>query len=854
MENKNAVSVGEACLQPISDEGKGKCPVCGSPLYYSQNGEAVECPYCSATVETDKILPVSKPLSCVDYAMEIESPVAALVYLETFFKSYDWETYMSTARIAIPEIDGLVKKIRIKFGDNTNSWILDFESRITPFLKKLEALSSLEAKFISDYDGKVSDEINSAFILYSAITEEIKASVEKIFDALKTDIEYAERLGESEEAVKELKNRFNEAAELYTAGVHDFATINEIPAIQIAKDALDRKRDRALHDSGIDAEATYKKAKALYESQKNKENALRLFEAIRGYRDSDKYIARINEFFNFDSKLIKLAGKHFLLKKVAAPVFNVDKPAELENPTEESASESAEKKKPEIPKIPIKGVGPTVSLYEVIDGRTYEPAVVTGISFILSYYGNKIFYVKKNRSLCSYDVHTRIETELDRGAVNDYPREKIYWNSDKTAFFIRKKLPAFKAERGGCFRAFFSIFKRRPERITDTKNNYSLIKVDTVANTVSEEIDRLVDITECYDDRLFYISYLSAGLPSFRVCDLRTGKKTSVLGDDCHIHNVMGDNVIYTTWDPNEYNKMLFSYNLATDSTTLIEANIYDYFASLGDRVYYRVGNKKRAPIFSNNLEGSDRLELIDDIREVYASFDSWIYLVRGKGRNTTLFKMSKDKKTVLQVASDISAIISMTESYTYYIDSKGVLHAVDNDGAVNRAIIDDIDTDNLIIDKNYIYFLRREPVGRDKNAASLYRVDIDGRNIKKLLFNVNKIQNYDEKSIYVYRSALTKYVATEKENDLVKSEKQVKYRVTRFYVLDKKTELETEIAALGLPDDKDNLEKRGCFRRNIRRSVTYREISNKISYKKTDIAKVGEIFTEQTEMEIPEI
>lgn len=848
MKNNYAVSVNESRFQSTCAEGKGICPVCRGPLYYSKNGEAVECPYCSSVIAADKIMPAVNTDCTCNYAMEIESPVAALVYLETFFKDYDWETYKRTAVISIPEIEALVTKIRVKFGDDANSWILDFESRITPFLKKLEALSAIEAELMQLYTGEATPEINSRYTLYSAITEEIKNSVEKIFDALRVDVEYAERLGESEEAIKSLKTRFNEAAELYTAGIHDFSSIKEVPAIKIVKDSLDRQKNKELHDSGIDAEATYEKAKKFFETQKNKENALTLFEAIRGYRDADEYVSKINEFFDFDSKLVKFAGKHFILKKVAAPVFNVDKPLE------EASAEENDSKKPEIPKIPIKGVGPTVALYEVVEGRTFEPACISGISFLLAYYGNKIFYIKKNRSLCSYDVVTRIETELDRGTVDSYPKDKFYWNSDKTAFYIRKKLPAFNPVSRGCFSALFSIFKRKPDYLTDTKNNFSLLKVDTVANAVSVEIDRLVDITECYDNRLFYIAYPNGSTPTFRVCDLKTGKKTAVLGDDCHIHSVVGDNVIYTTWDPNEYNKMLFSYNLATDSTTLIEANVFDYFATIGNRAYYKVGNKKHSTIISNNLEGSDRFELIDDIREIFASYENWIYLFRGKGRNTTFFKMSSDGKIMKAVASDVSYIVSMSASHTYYIDSNGILHVVDNDGAYNRAIIDDVDVSNLVINRDYIYFLRREPVGKDKNAASLYRVDADGRNLKKLLFNVTKIKDYDENSLYVYRAVLTKFIATETENDLIKSEKQVKYRVSRFYILDKKTETETEIVALGLPDEKTDVEKRGCFRRKIRRSVSYREISTRVSYKKTNIAKVGEIYTEQTAIEIPEI
>lgn len=785
-----------------------------------------------------------------DYVMKIDNPVTAMVYLESFFKEYDWETYKLTEAISIPEIDELVKKFRIQFCDNSTSWMLDFESRITPFFKKLEALAALENDIFTLYNGELTSEIKSKFALYSGLTDKLKKCADDVFAALKTDIENAEQLGEREEIVTDMKIRFNDAAAIFNEGVRNFDSIGDLPAIQLHRERLDREANKALHDKGIDARATYEKAVALYNSQENKENALHLFEAIREYKDSAEYVAKINEFFNFDSKLIKIVGKHFVLKKVAAPTFTVYTPKK---------KKKAKKNAIDVPAIPTKGIGPSVSLYEVVDGKVYEPALVSGISYILSYYGNKIFYVKKNRILCCFDAYTRIETELDRANTGDYSSESIYWNKNKTAFYIKKKLPAFRAERSGCLRAIFSIFKKKPHYVTDTKNNYSLLKVDGIDNSVSVEIDRLIDITECYDDRLFYIAFPTLGtrgarglspLPSFMVCDLKDGSKAKVLGDDCHIHNVIGNTVIYSTWDPNEYNKMLFSYDLTTDTTTLIEANVFEYFASLGERVYYKIGNKKHAPLFSNNLDGTDRFEITDNVREVYASFDKWIYVLTDKDGAISLVKISTDGKTSLTVADDVAHISHITASYTYYIDSKGALHVVDNDGISDITIADDVDADNVIPDKKYIYFLRREQVSKDTSAASLYRVDAEGRNLKKLVFNVSAIKNYDDNSIYVHRSILSRYVATETENGAVKSEKQVKYRVSRFSILDKTTESETEIAVLGLPSEKTNIEKRGCFKKNIKRSVYYRELSYKTPYKKPGIAKVGEVFTEQTEIE----
>ena len=871
-----AVTESSACAQQPAAEYVGDCPECGNLLHYIKNEKAVECPYCGQVADVKDIRalsPVKKescaavPASPASFAMEIDSPDSALIYVETFFKDYNWEAYKQSPVIEISEIDTVVEKHRVKYGANPISWILDFESKILPFTKKLEGLEELEEIFVSQYNGLNSTSLMPKYHLYERITAKIKENAEKFFTELQKDIEYAERLEADAETVTAMKHRFNSAVELYNDNVFDFDSFKEIPAVMEAVELRNNIVSDRLDVEGIDAKATYEKAVKLYNASKNKRNALRLFEVVRDYADSIEYINKINTFFNFDSKLVKLGDRHFLVKQIAPPVFNVRKPEDVaEAPEAAEKAENTENTEnnqtpvEETPKIPIREAKPTLSLYEVIGGKAYEPAVISGISYILSFYGNRLFYIKRDRSLCSYDIFTHEETELDRGNVGDYRKEPPFWNKDRTAFYVRKKLSAFKSRKRGCFKAFFSIFKRKKPSFTDTKNNFSLLKIDRQNNTATVEIDRFVDVTEFYNDRMFYIAYNATGnisgrglsmTPAYMVLDMKTGKKTRVLGDDCHIHNVIGDNVIYTTWDPNEYNQMLYSYNLKTDVTTLIEANIFGYFDTVGDRVYYKVGNKKYAPLFSNNVEGTDRREIMRNAEEIYTVYDGWIYFVRGTRRNTTLFRMSPDGKETVFVCTDISSIVSMNDVYIYYFDGKDTLHVVRNDGKENKVIADDIDHSNLIIDRDYIYFLRHEPVGRDKNSYSLYKMDIDGNNIKKLLFNVNKIQNYDEDSIYVYTCATCKFIATETENELIKSEKTVKHKVSRFFVFDKKTETEKLLLAVGLPSDNSNLEKRGCLRKKVKHTVTYRELSSKIPYRKEGLARVGEVYAQQTTLDI---
>ena len=841
----------------VTFAGVGECPNCSNPLHYTKDEKTVECPYCGNSVDVKDIRTASSVRRSssesaaaaglmASIAMSIDSPDSALVYVENFFKDYNWEAYKLSSVIGIYDIDGMVEKNKIKYGATAAAWILDFESKIVPLTKKLEGLAEQEQVFLNLYDGKDSTALMAKYDLYERITAAIKDSAEKLFATIMSDIEYAERFGADEAKLHEMKLRLNEAVALYNANVHDFESFRDIPAVMKARELHKAKVADKLAAMGIDAEATYRKAVELYDTQVDKSDALRLFQTIREYGDSLEYINKINAFFNFDSKLVKLADRHFLVKHVAAPTFSVDNP--------EDSTENGES-------VPAIGK-PTVSLFEIVDGKAFEPAAVTGISYILSFYGNKLFYIKRERSLCSYDVLTHIETELDRGNVGDYPKEKLFWSKDGTSFYIRKKLSPFDGEKKkgcGCLRAIASIFKKKATPFTDDKNNFCVIKVDKANNSASVEIERLVDITECYDDRMFYIAYHALGektkrldcFPSFMVCDLKTGKKDQVLGDDCHIHNVIDDKVIYTTWDPNEYNQMLYAYDLKTDVTTLIEANIFSYFNTIEGRVYYTVGNKKHAPLFSNNLDGTDRLEIMRNVKEVYAVIDGWMYLIRGSGRNTTLFKMSPDGKETILVCTDISSIVEMNDAYTYYTDGNATLHVVRNDGKNDRAIANDIDENNVIIDKDCIYYLRREAVAKNKTAYSLYKMDLDGSNSKKLIFNVNSIQNFDENTIYVYKCSTTNYTATASENGEIKEESRVKFKVSKFFIFDKNTEVESTLLALGLPNEETRIEKRGCFRKDLKYTTTYTEISNKVAYKKEGLMAAGEIYTEQTSFEL---
>lgn len=926
-------------------ENVRRCPSCTKELYFKISDGHVKCPACGKTTPVSELLDQSganvnnsfdTSLIASDIisslSLSIDNPDAIFAYIEDFFNKYNWNSYKLLPSFDIPEIKKMVETNKVKHGATPVAWRLDFEAKIVPLTKKLEGLGEQE-QFFLDYH-KVADKtpFMAKYDLYEKITNSVKDNIEKIFSDLQADIENAKKYDADEETLKSMKLRFNSAVELYNKNVHDFNDISEVPAAKKAIEIMRENASKKLADDGIDAQATYEKAIHLYNTCEDKTDALILFEAIRDYSDSVKYIEKINKFFNFDSKILKLASKHFLLKQTGTNsadsvvsdseenefTFIVSdkkakKKAEKKAKKEEKkkAKRNAKKKGDEesedtekdtkvevqeenLKKNLLSKIGVTYSLYEVVDGKAYEPAAVTGISYPLGFYANKLFYIKRNRSICSYDVLTHVETELDRGLINDYPTlyvndkveaefngdlksnehktPRFMLSEDSRCLYIKKKLSPFNPEKKGCFKAFFSIFGKKRIPFTDAKNNYSVIKVDMVNNIATTEIDRLVDITECFEDRIFYIAYRAPVFgksrvldahPSFMLANLKTGEKTELLGDDCHIHSVIGDNVIYTTWDPNEYNQMLFSYNIKTDVTTLIEANIFGYYKTINDRVFYKVGNDKHRLLFSNNIDGTDRVEIMPNVEGLLMVLNGWLYVIRGEGLNATLYKISPDGKKTVEIGSNVHYIAKISDTHTYYINYDDELHVVRADGSDDRVIAEDVTT-NLIFDKDFIYYLRYEhvnPANEKEYSYSLYRMKLDGSDIKKLIFDVNAIENYDENSIYVYKSNQVRY---EPVGDIEyleqpdgncssggrRSSANKKDGLTRcsyFYIYDKRTETEIPLLSVGAPNDKYWQEKRGCFRKPINHSITYRPHYTKAHYKKKDIARVGQIYREQS-------
>ena len=832
--------------------GAGKCPNCSNNLFYKRGEKVVTCNCCDQVVDVNDIVKGGASAAAGDtfggginvasVAMTIDSPESGLVYVENFFENYNWTAYKLTSTIGIEEVDGMVEKNKIKNGANASAWVLDFESKSIPLAKKVEGLKEIEESIVKVYDPVDTTKAFSLFDAYKRIARALVACKASAVKQLESDIKYAEKYGADAAKCADMSARLASLkAALDTVAVP--SSIDRFPAVIKAKDAINAKVASALAAKGIDAVATYKEAVRLFDTG-DKRGALSLFEAIKRYADSADYVERINKYFNYNYTLFSVFGKHYIFKEDTAPTYNPNDKGANNNNNNNAEAAAAEESN-----------GPTLALYEVVGGEPAEKPLFKGLSQLLKCYGNKIFYISKNKKICCFDIDTNEEIVLDEGKNKCYQtiggEYDTYLANDGKAIFMRKRLE-LKAKKEGCFASikdmFSSLFGKKKEEPV-RKDNYSIIYIDLATNEVKTIVDELIDITEYYDNSLFYVTAdkdPKSEATYFMVCDLQTFETKRLLDDNCDVHTVFDGKVVYSIWTPNDYNKDLYVMDIKTGVNTLIETNVYNFFRAINGRVYYTVGNDDYCPLFSNNTEGTDRLEIMKNVEDL-TYFEGWLYAFKGSGLNTALVKISLDGKQRFVVCTQLKEIVDFVGNYVYYIDTSSVLRVVRNDGKDNRAIASGMSKKNVIVESDVIYYLRRENVTSRKKAFSLYKMDISGNNPKKLIFNVDSFKDYDRDTLYLMRKENVKFEITTPISAKETNTEYKTFAVTRYFSFDKNNEKLKTVLSLGLPKTGKYEFKSGCLGKKVEAESTYRVVPDKSEFKRSEnVASQGAVFNSQ--------
>lgn len=858
-----------------------QCPNCGYRLEFDPSVSSVRCDCCDSSFPIDRLLNkagatagagATSAATAASIAQLIDSPDAGLVYIQNRFDNTDWEAYTETLEVIIPEIEEMVEKSKIKFGATASAWLLDFESVAYPLNKKLEGLHAKASKMAEQYSDVDLTAILMDFDLYKEVTASICDQKDALIKRLENAVKYAEKFALEEKALSKMKE---DLAAIKTAleAMEPVKNPSEVPELKAAQDKIDEEKVKEFAARGLAVKEIYSDAlKMMDDKNADRNELLRRLESIRGYSNVNEKIGAVNRYYAFNGEYYNFCGRSFVFK--LKPKENLFDPKALSDKTKNKKEDK--KKKDEKPEEEYNG--DVLQLFEVVDKKPAKEPILENITQILTVYGSRLYYIKLDSSICYFDIVTKREFELDKGKVGDYVFKRdeegriiINYNNDRTAFYVRKCLP-LEVLKKGCIA---KLLKKQDEAF-ERRNNFSLLQVSLVSDFSNTVIKEMEDVTEVLGTNIFYLKAEELSLEEikakkkadakkaapvtteeenekeeikreFRVYNMVSGKDRSLLDENCVIHSVVDGNVIFTRFSPNDYNKDLYAYNIEKSEEVLIENNVLDYFGVIKGRVYYYVGNDDYCPMFSNNLEGTDRIEIMTNVAKIIAVRAGWLYLLKRIGRFNVLIKVSSDGKERMVVCLDFNQGIKVTDTYIYYIDTAGALRVARTDGKENVFIADNISASSVIVDKECIYYLRKEPVDRKKTSSSLYCMDMDGHNVRKILFDVNAIDNYDKETIMIKRTEEALFEITiPVDTKNTKTEKQT-YVLTHFCKYDKASgNIETQLT-LGLPDENE-YEFKGCFGFGKKKKFnsTYKQIPKKITYKRANITKAGAVFSEQ--------
>ena len=788
------------------------------------------CYACDSTVSVGDISGnharenTAAPTASMPFIAGFDNPESGIVFLENFFDTYNWEEYQDYSAIEIPEIREVINTNKMKNGASPEAWYLDFMGLAIPVEKKIAGLSILEDKIVEKYNPIDSTEVYEFFDSYRRIGQRLKDEEEAIFKQLEAAIKYAERFNLAQDKLAAMRDN---VASLRTA----FKTIAmssdpkkegkvidniaALPGYIKAREEYSKKIRQQFAERGINADATYNEAVSSYNNSENKSHALSLFESIRDYADSIDYITKINQYFNFDNQMYRFFGKHFVYKtesytEVLNPLAGKKFFSKKKKKAQEAAAAAAEA-----------STANALSLYEVIDGKPAKEALIKGIEWVITCYGSKFYYIKRNAGIASFDMYTKTEQILDHAKdveyQNDEGKYEIGLAKHAPVFFIKKKYKA--PDITGCL-AKMKKKKNGAEEET-LLNPYSVLLVDMAHSSSRIVINEMIDIAQRNDDKLFYTyaqikPKAKAGCLAkpgddkpktcLMVCDLDKGTTAQVLDDACEINDVYKQLIVYSIWKPNYLNKDLHVYNLDTGDDKIVERNVFNYFDIIDGALYYTVGNSEFRPLVRNNFEGTERMEIMPNVENIIGSRGGWLYVQKGRKLNSTLFKVSADGTKRVLLCTQFKYFSRFTENYLYYVDVFNSLRVVRLDGHENRVIAEKVT--KVFPAEEGLYYIRQELVAEREEALSLYKMDRSGRNVSKIVFNVDVVQNDPTtNTLYYCKEENMRYRAymPGKENDA----HYEYHKITKFFQMDKDTGVSELILTLGLPEDEG---KRGCF------------------------------------------
>ena len=702
------------------------CPNCGNKIQFSEDQGTVTCQCCDSDFSVSELLATKSYGSNADLAVSsIDTSESGLAYLDSEFETMDWDDFiLNNPSLTVPNIDGVVNKIKIKFSNNPEAWLFEFKSWIIPVNKRLDKLAELTSEIEKLYTEKdKEDEIHGLFDSYKFVVKKLVTSKSNIYKHLEVDLNFMKKFKISNLVLASCTKEFNSLKERLDK-LTDVKYYHDLPEIQTKTASVEKGKVLELLKRGIDANKVYHDAVENY-LKGNKKLAFEQFKKISGFHDADYYLKKLNSYCVVDGTLLECGGSIYAYQKVKSS----------------GNEENGKKKKGAVSNlVSNNGKG----IYKIVDGIIQAEPIAKQIERIIGLNADKLFYISSENKLEYFDMQSStITTLFDLKDCNIEGNNALLFHKQGKLTFLG---PTGVTQQSGC-----SFFKKNSK--VKTVKTYTFRVLDFSTATITSYSDDVLCVNEEHNGHVFFTKGIfdkdnnleRKEIYHFDVdkCALDQPFNREVL-----INDIFGDYIIYSQWNPNINNVDLYSFNMKTKEKVLLEKNVYDYAGEADGKVFFTIGNYKYQPLYSVKPDGSEPLEVVRNCERIFGKKDGYMYVIRGYGYYRTLIKMKLDGSKRIAICSNFSEIVNIKNGYIYYKDNYKCLHIVRSDGHEDKVIAEEFEKIFAITDEK-IFFTRREfiekVVGVDKYGISLYYMDVDGSNTHKIAFNAEVFGNLDE-------------------------------------------------------------------------------------------------------------
>ena len=802
------------------------CPNCGNKLGFSSDQSTVHCQCCDSDFSPEELLATTAQGSAMNltstFAQEnIDTNESGLAYLDSIFGVIDWEDFcINHPTCFVESVSAVVDKMKVKFANQPTTWLFEFKSIAIPLQKRF-AFMDKTLEEIGSSNSDLEDEVLlGQFDCYSFCVDLLLKNKERIKKSLAIDLEMMKKFKADAASLKTCQSDYDEII----AKIDKLQSTESVYDLDIVKNKRKSREEETIKKykaDGINAQEVYESAIKNYLFG-NKTEALRQFQSISEYRDSDKFIIKLKYArFAFNYKFVEFGGVNYLF----AP-STPDK--------EELEQQQAEQNKNNKSSVTQTFLTPK-KLFEfrpIVDGlRANEPAL-RKISKLIMVYGDYLYYIDDKNTLVAYDFARKVSTVIIDLKGCDISEKALRTYKELGKFVFLAPMDKKAATKKGC-----GAKRSKPSSNEETPAiaAYKLAIVDCDTCAISFHGENILCLTDAFENKIFYTQGIfknswTIEKKMYYVYDVKENKAICPFNREVFIYNVINNYIIYGLWQPNGYNIDLYSYNIDTTDITLLEKNAYD-IAYLKDArgvnrplaidgyVYYLVGNNQYAPLYRIKPDGTDKKEIMADVETINFVRNGYFYitkyrayLVGGQWKiQRTLIKSKVDGSSRTYICSGFSKIVQFKQGFIYYLGENDDLHIVRSDGERDKVISDHCERVLWINDQN-IFLLYKEKTGKYANGLSLYSMDLQGRNLHKLAFDVVEIERYDENNIYYSVKDVLSYKVRTPKNDKEYNEPVVQnFNVKMYYTLNINDLHLTRLYVEGVPEFDKGHEAKGC-------------------------------------------